>query len=94
MAISVPPKGDNDKRIGAYFAPLLVEAQTIPSMTVKVRPGGFWTNMGEYRPAVYRRDLGRRFCRYEKRAREHTGKLSAGISICDRRPGSELFTFP
>jgi len=46
--ISLPPKGDNAKKLGAYFAPLKVEAQASPNMTVKVAAGGFWTATGEY----------------------------------------------
>lgn len=46
--ISIPPKGDNEKRINAHFTPLMVEAQTSPDMTVKIRPGSFWTAMGTH----------------------------------------------
>lgn len=42
MTISNPPKGDADKKIGAYFAPLSVTAQNTPNMTVKVRAGWFY----------------------------------------------------
>lgn len=42
MAISIPPKGDADKKIGANFAPLSVVAQDTPNMTVKVRAGWFY----------------------------------------------------
>jgi len=42
MAITIPPKGDASKKIGAFFTPLSVVAQEIPNMTVKVIEGGFW----------------------------------------------------
>ncbi|MBT8439274.1 MAG: hypothetical protein KJO91_06065, partial [Gammaproteobacteria bacterium] len=47
--ISVPPKGDSDKRIGANFSPLQVKAQDAPDMTVQIREGSFWTALGEHR---------------------------------------------
>jgi hypothetical protein len=43
MSNSVPLKGEIDKKLGAFFAPLRVEAQDFPNMTVKVRAGSFWT---------------------------------------------------
>jgi hypothetical protein len=43
MSISLPPKGDSAKKLGSYFAPLKVEAQASPNMTVQVAAGGFWT---------------------------------------------------
>jgi len=46
--ISVPPKGDSDKRIGAHFGPLQVEAQSTPDMTVQIRAGSFWTALGNH----------------------------------------------
>ncbi len=49
MTISVPPKGDNDKRVGAHFSPLQVNAQASPDMTVQIREGSFWTALGELR---------------------------------------------
>lgn len=41
--ISLPPQGDTAKKLGSYFAPLKVEAQATPNMTVKVAEGAFWT---------------------------------------------------
>lgn len=46
--ISIPPKGDKEKRVNANFTPLMVEAQVAPSMTVKIQPGSFWTAMGTH----------------------------------------------
>lgn len=46
MAISVPPKGDADKKIGAYFAPLSVMAQSTPNFTVQIRAGWFYNSSG------------------------------------------------
>lgn len=46
MSNSVPLRGDNDKKIGAYFAPLSVHAQNTPNMTVQIRAGSFWTEDG------------------------------------------------
>jgi hypothetical protein len=46
MAISIPPKGDADKKIGAYLAPLSVQAQDVPNMTVKIRAGTFYNTSG------------------------------------------------
>lgn len=48
MSISVPPKGDELKRAGAFFSSLRVEAQGIPNLTVKITEGGFWLNEFEY----------------------------------------------
>jgi len=48
MAISLPPKGSTAKKLGAYFAPLKVEAQSTPNMTVKVAAGSFWTAAVEH----------------------------------------------
>jgi len=51
MSTSLPIKGDNDKKIGAYGAPLQVTAQDQPTMTVKVRAGSFFNsqnNLVEY----------------------------------------------
>lgn len=42
MSNSLPLQGDSDKKAGAYAAPLRVEAQDVPNMTVRVRSGGFW----------------------------------------------------
>ncbi|TFH08236.1 MAG: hypothetical protein E4H14_06835, partial [Candidatus Thorarchaeota archaeon] len=46
MAISVPPYGDADKKIGAYFAPLSVMAQDTPNYTVQIRAGWFYNSSG------------------------------------------------
>lgn len=48
MAISLPPKGSDAKKLGAYFTPLKVEAQSAPNMTVKVAEGSFWTEANEH----------------------------------------------
>ncbi|MGI0075954.1 MAG: hypothetical protein ACREAU_00930 [Nitrosopumilaceae archaeon] len=48
MTLSVPPKGDADKRLGAHFSPLAVSAQDAPNMTVKVRAGSFWDNSANH----------------------------------------------
>jgi len=40
--MKVPPYGDDNKRIGAYFSNLQVKAQIIPDMTVYISSGGFW----------------------------------------------------
>lgn len=42
MSTSLPIKGDHDKKIGAYEAPLSVSAQDTPNLTVKVRAGSFY----------------------------------------------------
>ena len=34
MSISLPPKGNDAKVLGAYFSPLKVQAQAIPAMKV------------------------------------------------------------
>lgn len=47
MAISVPPKGDADKKIGAHFAPLSAVAQDTPNLTVKIRAGWFYNTDGD-----------------------------------------------
>ena len=47
MAISLPPKGDADKKIGAQFAPLSVTAQDTPNFTVKIRAGWFYNTDGD-----------------------------------------------
>ena len=52
MAISLPPRGSDAKKLGAYFSPLKVEAQSTPNMTVKVAEGAFWTGDTEYREYV------------------------------------------
>ncbi|MBT8439441.1 MAG: hypothetical protein KJO91_06910, partial [Gammaproteobacteria bacterium] len=52
MSVSVPPIGDDAKRIGAYFTPLAVDAQAFPDMTVRIQPGSFYTNLGEHREYV------------------------------------------
>ena len=41
--ISIPPKGNDAKVLGSYFAPLKVEAQSTPNMTVRIAEGAFWT---------------------------------------------------
>jgi hypothetical protein len=46
--ITVPPKGDNEKRVNAYFTPLKVEAQASPDMTVKIHPGSYWSALGTH----------------------------------------------
>ncbi len=46
--ISLPPKGDPSKKLGSYFTPLKVDAQSIPNMTVKVAEGTFWTATNEH----------------------------------------------
>ena len=48
MAISVPPKGNSDREVGANFAPISVAAQDTPDLTVKIREGSFWTSEGNY----------------------------------------------
>ena len=40
--MNIPPYGDNNKRIGAYFSNLQVSAQIVPNLTVKISAGGFW----------------------------------------------------
>ncbi len=49
MSISVPPKGDEAKRVGAYFTPLKVDAQAVPDMTVRIQAGSFYTALGEHK---------------------------------------------
>jgi len=46
MAISVPPKGEAEKKIGAQFAPLSTSAQDTPNMTVQIRAGWFYNTGG------------------------------------------------
>lgn len=41
MSTTFPIKGDADKKIGAFFAPLSVSAQDAPNLTVKIRAGSF-----------------------------------------------------
>lgn len=48
MSISYPPKGDSDKKIGAYFAPLSVQPQDTPNMTVKIRAGSYFNSANQY----------------------------------------------
>ena len=48
MSLNLPVKGDADKKIGAYLAPLSVSVQDIPNMTVKVRAGGFYNAQNVY----------------------------------------------
>jgi len=50
--ISLPPKGDTAKKLGAYFTPLKVEAQSTPNMTVKIAEGAFWTADTEFKEYV------------------------------------------
>lgn len=45
---ALPPKGDADKKIGAYEAPLSVSAQDTPNMTVKIRAGSFFNGAGAF----------------------------------------------
>jgi hypothetical protein len=52
MSISLPPKGNDAKVLGAYFSPLKVQAQAIPGMTVKVAEGSFWTADNEYKEYI------------------------------------------
>ena len=47
MATNYPVKGDADKKIGAFFAPLQVSAQDTPNLTVKVRAGAFFNSLNE-----------------------------------------------
>lgn len=44
MPTSLPIKGELDKKIGAYNAPLSVTAQDAPNMTVKIRAGSFFNS--------------------------------------------------
>jgi len=46
--ISLPPKGDTAKKLGAYFTPLRVSAQAVPNMSVFVSEGSFWTANNEH----------------------------------------------
>lgn len=46
--ISIPPKGDSEKRVNAYFTPLMVNAHVSPSMAVSIQPGSFWTASGAH----------------------------------------------
>jgi len=46
--ISLPPKGDTNKRVNANFIPLQVAAQVAPNMTVQIQPGSFWTADGAH----------------------------------------------
>lgn len=39
---ALPPKGEADKKIGAFSAPLSVTPQDTPNMTVKIRAGSFF----------------------------------------------------
>lgn len=48
MSISFPPKGDSDKKIGAYLAPLSVQPQDTPNMTVKIRAGSYFNTANQY----------------------------------------------
>lgn len=52
MSISLPPKGNDAKVLGAYFSPLKVQAQAIPGMTVQVAEGSFWTADNEYKEYI------------------------------------------
>lgn len=40
---ALPPKGEADKKIGAFSAPLSVSPQDTPNMTVKIRAGSFFS---------------------------------------------------
>lgn len=44
MPTSLPIKGESDKKIGAFNAPLAVSAQDAPNMTVKIRAGSFFNS--------------------------------------------------
>lgn len=46
MANANPIKGEQDKEIGAFFAPLSVSPQQVPNMTVSIRAGSYWTAGG------------------------------------------------
>lgn len=48
MPTQFPPKGDADKKIGAYAAPLSVSQQDTPNMTVRVRAGAFYNGANEF----------------------------------------------
>lgn len=48
MATSYPIKGDADKKIGAYSAPLSVSAQDTPNMTVKIRAGSYFNGLNTF----------------------------------------------
>lgn len=48
MPTSVPPKGDDFRRVNAHFANLKVYAQDAPDMTVRVTAGGFWIDEKTY----------------------------------------------
>lgn len=45
---ALPPKGDLDKKIGAFEAPLSVTAQDTPNMTVKIRAGSWFNGAGTF----------------------------------------------
>jgi hypothetical protein len=45
---ALPPKGDADKKIGAYTAPLSVSPQDTPNMTVKIRAGAWFNGAGNF----------------------------------------------
>lgn len=48
MSLNNPHIGESFKKAGAYFEPLIVRAQDVPNMTVKVAGGGFWVNDTTY----------------------------------------------
>ena len=52
MTISLPPKGNDAKVLGAYFSPLKVEALATPGMFVKVAEGAFWTADNEHQEFI------------------------------------------
>ena len=52
MTISLPPKGNDAKVLGAYFSPLKVEALATPNMFVKVAEGAFWTADNEHQEFI------------------------------------------
>jgi len=51
-SISLPPKGNDAKALGAYFSPLKVEALATPNMFVKVAEGAFWTANNEHQEFI------------------------------------------
>jgi len=52
MTISLPPKGNDAKVLGSYFAPLKVTALATPEMRVMVAEGAFWTADNEHQEFI------------------------------------------
>lgn len=48
MSPQLPPRGEADKRIGAYNAPLSVAAQDIPNMSVRIRAGSYFNTQSQF----------------------------------------------